>query len=116
MIDTDPLTTYVIEHFRALMTPVEQIAHRHLSTVHKMTAGRSRADAWDTQVGRRRWLSQNPHVLELAAVGIAEFRIRAAARILRDDPDEVVLNPCPKCGALTMTPTAKLCLSCGRYR
>ena len=56
MIDTDRLTTYVIEHFRALMTPVEQIAHRHLSTVHKMTAGRSRADAW-REVCIRMWVA-----------------------------------------------------------
>jgi hypothetical protein len=118
MIDTDPLTTYVIEHFSALMTPVEQLAHLHLTTVYKMTDGRrSDADAqrevWDTHVGRRRWMSQDPQVLELAADGITEFRIRTAARILRDHPSEVVLNLCPKCGALTMTPTAKLCLRCG---
>ena len=62
---------------------------------------------------RARWLSDDPEVLALAAGGMAGFRARAAARILREHAGDVFLNNCPRCGGLTRTPRAQLCLHCG---
>ena len=35
------------------------------------------------------------------------------ARVMKDHPDDVYLNLCSKCGALTRTPVAKQCVDCG---
>lgn len=111
------LVTYVSTYFCELMTPAEREAERHLSTVYKMMDGRSdaaaQAEAWGKGGARRRWMSEDPEVLRLAADGLEAFRERFTARVLAERPSEVFLNRCPKCGGLTRTPRAKLCLHCG---
>lgn len=111
------LATYVSTYFCALMTPKEREAERHLTTVFKMMDGRSdpaaQAEAWARGGPRRRWMSEDPEVLRLAEGGLEEFRAQFAARVLAERPDDVFLNRCPRCDALTWTPRAKLCLHCG---
>jgi hypothetical protein len=103
--------------YAGLMTETERLAHRHLSTVYKFSGGRTDAAAVEAvrEKGglRRRWLSDDPHVLELAAGGLAALEARVAARILKERSDDIFLNYCPKCGGLTRTPKARLCLHCG---
>jgi hypothetical protein len=111
------LAYYVVTHYHELMTSAERAAERHLATTYKATGGRSDASA-QAEVRaeggpRRRWLSDDPEVLALAADGLEAFRLKAAARILATHRDEIFLNRCPKCGGLTRTPRAKLCLHCG---
>jgi len=111
------LARYITTHYAHLMSRDERLAYRHLATTYKVTGNRSDA-AGQAEVRaaggvRARWLSEQPHVQELAAGGLDAFLIRAGERILREHPHEVVLNRCPKCGGLTRTPTAKLCLHCG---
>ena len=115
-MDSD-LTLYVVTYYRELMTPAERAADMHLATTYKATGGRSdaaaQAEVRDDGGVRRRWLSDDPAVLRLAADGLEAFRRAAAARILAEHPDAVFLNRCPACGGLTRTPRAKLCLHCG---
>ena len=116
MIDKE-LALYVVTYYRELMTAEEKSAERHLATTFKWTHGRSDVAAQEElrreQSRRSRWLSDDPAVLRLAADGLEAFRLRTAARILHDHPSDVFLNYCPKCGGLTRTPQARLCLHCG---
>jgi hypothetical protein len=113
----DELTNYVIAHYRSLMTDVEQAANRHLTTTYKFTEGQSDLAAQEKTRAegsvRRRWLSDDPEVLALAADGLEAFRAKAAARILAEHADQVVLNRCPQCTGLTRTPLAQMCPHCG---
>lgn len=111
------LALYIATYYSALMTPEERLANRHLATTFKDTNGRSDLTAQEEvrrEGGvRRRWLSDDPAVLQLASAGLDAFRERVAARILAERRNEVLLNYCPRCGGLTRTPKAKLCLHCG---
>ena len=117
-MDTDrELALYVTVYYCDLMTQQERLAYRHLTTTYKATGGRSdlAAQAEVRREGgvRARWLSEDTAVLTLAAEGLDGFRARTARRILDEHRDQVFLNYCPRCGGLTRTPQAKLCLHCG---
>lgn len=110
------LADYVIQHYGRLMTKHEYAVYRHLTALYK---GREEAPgpgtAAETEgLGSLRFgLSDDPRVIADAQAGWEGARERIAQRIVRDHPDEVYLNHCPACGALTRTPTARLCLACG---
>ena len=115
-MDAD-LALYVVSHYAEFMTDAERRADRHLATTYKSTGGHSDAAAQAAVRGeggaRSRWLSDDPAVRALAADGLDAFRARVAQRILAEHRDAVFLNFCPKCGGLTRTLRAKLCLHCG---
>lgn len=112
------LGDYVLQHYPHLMTEHERTVHRHLTTLFKqrgdgLPAPGTAADTGAVKGLFRKWLSDDPAVIADAQAGWDGARERMAERIVRDHPDEVYLNLCPACGALTRTPTARLCLSCG---
>ena len=110
------LAYYVVHNYPALLTPVERIAHRHLTTTAKQLDGQSDAAAQAVVAampGRNPWLSTDPVVLRLAAAGLEPFRLQVATRILAEHADRVVLNRCPRCAGLTRTPQARWCPHCG---
>ena len=45
--------------------------------------------------------------------GIGRGMQLARERVLREHSTEIILNHCPKCGTLCLTPVAKACLDCG---
>ncbi|HEX6373362.1 MAG TPA: hypothetical protein VF006_30845 [Longimicrobium sp.] len=109
---------YVLQHYANLMDIHERAVHRHLATLYKQRgdgppAPGTAADTVRIEGLSRKWLSDDPAVLQDAQAGWDAAREKIAQRILRDHPDEIYLNYCPACGALTRTPTARLCLSCG---
>lgn len=105
---------YVLQHYPQLMTEHEHAVYRHLTALFKGRGGPpAPGTAADTKGLPPSWLSTDPAVLADAQAGWDEARERIARRILRDHPDEVYLNHCPECGALTRTPRARLCLACG---
>lgn len=109
---------YVLQHYANLMDAHEQAVHRHLATLYKQRddgppAPGTAADTVGIEGPARKWLSDDPAVVLDAQAGWDAAREKIAQRILCDHPDEVYLNHCPACGALTRTPTARLCLSCG---
>jgi rubrerythrin len=61
----------------------------------------------------KKWLSDDPGVLELLKDGNEIFELRTAERIFAEHYEELDLNKCPICGNLARTPTAKQCRYCG---
>jgi hypothetical protein len=116
---TDPMNAdlawYIVRHFSDLMSPQERLAYRHLATTIKAGYGDDPA-AQERAKGnkvRSRFLSDDPEVLRLASGGLQRFVANTADRILRETPDQVFLNCCPRCAQLARTPKARQCRFCG---
>ena len=111
------LEDYVLQHYERLMTEHERAVVLHLTTLfkrrHEPPAPGTAAQTDTIPRPYHRWLSTDARVVADADAGWVEARHRIALRILRDHPDEVYLNRCPACDALTRTPRARLCLACG---
>ena len=113
---TPEVAGYVVGFYGDLMTAVERKAWRHLFFTMKATRGRSDVAAQREAQGHKihsRMLSDEPQVLIRAKNGYEQFQMTTAARILRDSPDKVSFNYCPRCGKLARTPTARQCRHCG---
>ncbi|QHS57329.1 hypothetical protein GWR56_17940 [Mucilaginibacter sp. 14171R-50] len=102
---------YVIEYFSNLMTATERLALRHIRSECKL-AGVENQNLVNAYY-KKGWLSTDPEVLALLNQGADQFMLNCAERILKEKPDEVFLNLCPRCGKLARTPQAKQCRFCG---
>ena len=108
---------YIFKYFGGLMTKEEALAWRHYVSEFKINHSETMTDE-KKEAGRsfslkKGYMSEDPNILALLEGGIAEFRHKAATRILRENPKTVVFNNCPKCEKLTRTPKAKQCRFCG---
>lgn len=59
------------------------------------------------------WFTEDERNKELLKDGYEAFELAVAKRIMKDSPEKVVLNTCPKCTKLARTPKAKQCRHCG---
>lgn len=105
----DELTKYIVTYYPNLMTLKEKAAYK-TSFVEEKAENLEPGNLQRTL--RERWGSNDPEVLALLKNGREEFLNQVRARILLEHADEVFLNYCPKCGALTNTPKAKQCPKC----
>lgn len=105
----DELTRYIVTYYPNLMTIKEKAAY-------KASLGEEKAESLEPgnfqRITRESWGSRDPEVLALLENGREEFLRRVKDKILQEHADEVFLNYCPRCGALTRTPTAKQCPKC----
>jgi len=61
----------------------------------------------------RGWISEQPNIKEYLKDGYEEFELSVAKRIMKEAPEKVFLNNCPKCNKLARTPYARQCRHCG---
>jgi hypothetical protein len=105
----DELAIYIINYYTDLMTCEEKAAHQSVVGEHKI----EHADSPEMkEVLRNRLVSTDPRVRALLADGAEAFFAGVRDRVLREHPNEALLNHCPRCGALAKTPTAKQCRKC----
>lgn len=109
--DDRELTSYVWNHYRYLVAPMESLAEHALRA--DLTA--RHAGGSSTRLIQTRWGSTSlpPEAAAALAEGVDALRDRVRERILRECRDQVVLNRCPKCTRLVATPQARQCLWCG---
>jgi hypothetical protein len=105
----DDLAYYIVTYYSHLMTAEERAAHKSLLGVIKV---RNAESSTMKETLSNLWISNDPKVLHLLTDGPDEFMARVRDRVMRDYPDEVFLNHCPRCAALAKTPTAKQCHKC----
>lgn len=105
----DDLARYIVNHYSHLMTDDERAAHRSLFGEFKV---RSAENSAMKEALRDHLISKEPDVLKLLSDGPDVFMARVRDRVMRDYPNEVFLNHCPRCAALAKTPTAKQCPKC----
>jgi hypothetical protein len=104
----DELTHYIFHNYFELMTLAEKMAHKNLIMAFKRE---NSSEKMKSHLGAR-FFSNEPEVLALLEKGAREFYIATRKRILRDHGRDIILNRCPKCGALARTPEACLCPAC----
>ena len=114
---SDPgIRRYILRYYSRFMNQKEHLAFRHLAATVKATHGRSdviaQQETRSSKAHLRKLLSEDPEVLRLASDGMEAFVQQTVTRILAEHGDEIVLNRCPRCGALARTPTARQCRSC----
>lgn len=109
MEETD-LEQYIIIYFHHLLTEQERTAYKHQITTEK--AENSKSEQFRKML-MTKWGTEDPDILSLLEDGYDQFKHRVAERILRDEPEKVFINNCPKCGKLARTPKAKQCRFCG---
>ncbi|HEX6188229.1 MAG TPA: hypothetical protein VFZ40_09105 [Pyrinomonadaceae bacterium] len=105
----DELTRYIVTYYPTLMTSNEKVAYRASFAEEK--AENLEPGKLQTML-REKWGSNDPEVVALLKNGRDEFLRNVKDRILREQPNEVFLNYCPKCGALTKSPRARQCPKC----
>lgn len=105
----DDFTRYVFSNFGNLRTLHENLATK--SIIGEMKAQHSQSPEMQ-QMLRKEWVSQDPEVLHLLEDGSEQFYLRVVQRLMRERPDEVFLNRCPRCRGLARTPQAKQCRQC----
>ena len=105
----DELTRYIFYSYFGLLTFKEKAAYK-TSFAEEKAGNLEPGNLQDFL--REKWDSRDPEVLELLKNGRDEFMRNVKDRILREHPDKVFLNYCPKCGGLTKTPRAKQCPKC----
>ena len=59
------------------------------------------------------WISEQTNIKEYLKDGYEEFELSVAKRIMKEAPEKVFLNNCPKCNKLARTPNARQCRHCG---
>ena len=105
----DELTRYIFYNYSHLMTAQE-------SAAYKSIIGEQKAGGTDNPnmraLLRERFVSADPEVRAMLKKGQEQFLTDVRDRIIRERADDVFLNCCPQCGALTKTPRAKQCPKC----
>jgi hypothetical protein len=105
----DDVTTYVFHNYFHLLTLNEQLAW-------KTCLGGAKGEASGSEDYARflsdKFGSHRKEILELLSKGPESFFVGVRDRVLKEHRDKIILNYCPRCGALTRTPEAKICPKC----
>ena len=108
--DEGELAKYVWAHYPKLFTPVEAKTWWAVFAEDKQSLGHGPIPQI---IWKRHGLTDDPKVAAELAGGTEAFRRRAAQRVLRDHPGEIVVNRCPRCNGIARTPQARQCFWCG---
>ena len=117
--------SYIIDYYYRLLTPREKTAYVTMVAEHKVASYKE----WVAKVAKiygkdeakmlalypSEWeqsISTDPEVRALLANGLEAFINAICERVLREEGDEIYFNRCPRCQAVTRTPTAKQCPKC----
>ena len=109
---TPEIANYIVIHYFGLFTEQEMMAlmhYRHSLKLQDMPDGELRTKIYL----RNQWLSNDPEILKQLDRGYVQFTLNCAKRVLRENPDKVFFNLCPKCEKLARSPLAKQCRFCG---
>ncbi|QBA23739.1 hypothetical protein EU348_22175 [Chryseobacterium indologenes] len=100
---------YIIRYFSKLMTKDEALALNH----HMYTLKSSENTRMRNIMIERGWINSDPEVIQLLEHGYDFFEQNVVTRIMKETPEKVFFNNCPKCHKLARTPRAKQCRYCG---
>lgn len=105
---------YITLFFSSFFTDEERVAQRHLhSTIKMQGLDEKEFNRIEKVYKKVNWLIGWQPALDLIKNGEEAFIVNTAKRIIRDNPNDIFLNICPKCNKLARTPYAKQCRHCG---
>jgi hypothetical protein len=108
ILGLDDITKYVFHNYANLMTENEAAAWKTFLWDAKHEKGEMELP----NILADKFGSRHPEVLKLVSKGAEGFFVGVRDRVLKEHKDEIILNYCPRCGALTRTPKAKICPKC----
>lgn len=109
--DEEPLTRYVLEWYRHLLTDMELDALRALSI--NLKAVNVESVMVKCKLGDVLHRIQSPDVTAMLANGPDSCRRTIRDRLMREHQHEIVLVKCPQSNRLARTPNARMCVHCG---
>jgi hypothetical protein len=119
----DRLTAYIFKHYRHLLNAEETALERlriargkalGAQARHPEAAFPERGQELERLFRVNSLAEQHPDLYRrLHSSTVAAEMASARDRVMRDFADQIVLNKCPKCGSLCLTPHAKACVDCG---
>ncbi len=114
MHQDDPIERafYIVDFFGSLLTSDECDALRNARVQPKIDSAREGGSHRLAEVIERKWITRTPEAERLLAGGYQALCLRIADRILRECPEKIRFNRCPRCGRLTRTPRARQCRHC----
>ena len=89
------------------------MAIKHTTSTYKLEHSTSDNSNLTRMYRKNGWLTSDQSVLDLLKDGYDNFELNVADRIMRQNPDKVFFNNCPKCNKLARTPYARQCRHCG---
>ena len=101
--------SYIRNYFSRLMTDDEKLALKY----HMYTYKTEDNPKMRKLLIERGWISEQPEIKEFLNDGYEVFELNVARRIMKEVPEKVFLNNCPKCSKLARTPFARQCRHCG---
>jgi hypothetical protein len=107
--ELDDVTRYIFHNYFDLLTVMETLAWK--TYIVETKAGHSRSGDYRA-ILRRQFGTSDPTATALLDKGPEHFFTSVRDRVLREHANTVVLNKCPRCGALCRSPEAKLCPQC----
>lgn len=109
ILGLDDVTRYVFHNYIYLLTENEKLAWKTCLATAKGEASGSEDYA---RFLADKFGSRRKEILELLSKGAESFFTGVRNRVLKEHKDKIILNYCPRCGALTRTPKAKICPKC----
>jgi hypothetical protein len=109
--------SYIIHYYYDLLTPREKTAYVTMVAEQKVAVHKE-AFANDAELLAKypseweQYISTDPEVRALLANGRKAFINAVCERVLCEEGDKIYFNRCPRCQAVTRTPTAKQCPKC----
>ncbi len=112
----DRLTAYIFKHYATLLTDEERALQRLHIAKGKSWGAAIRGGLQPEKLESFFRVDNLPKrfpalAKRLETSTVAAEMIRARDRVLRDN--DIVLNKCPRCGELCLTPKARACVDCG---
>jgi hypothetical protein len=110
------LVAYLWRNYTHLFSLAECRAHGALFGERRIAAhcatGGEATDEYATHIRQMCGSIEAPETKALLADGVDAFYRRACERILRDHGASIVINRCPACGSIVVSPGARQCLWC----
>lgn len=101
--------SYIRNYFSRLLTDDEKLALKyHMYTYKTEDNPQMRKVMVD-----KGWISERSDIKEFLNDGYDEFELNVSKRIMKETPEKVFFNNCPKCNRLARTPYARQCKHCG---
>lgn len=102
------LVNYLLRNYSSHLTRFEALAIKAVDLEREGST-----DAWDQSSLMTLAEDSDPKVLEAVKTRDPHIREVLADRLLRDHADQIVVNRCPRCTKIVVSPGARQCLWCG---
>jgi hypothetical protein len=104
---------YILDHFSDLLPGPVRLAFHYTKSNFKLDRWGGYNPLVTKTLQDAGWIHAGLDMSDIINDGLDRFEIMVAESILKNNPDKVFFNRCPKCDQLARTPMARQCQHCG---